>query len=123
MVYIMIHHTTIIMDLKVMEQIFNDTAYIRTSGSPAELRCAEYIKEQCAKLFDKEATIEEFEVDMADMKEAHLFVDGQEIICKGFKMSGSTEVEAPFASLLVYENHEEYCLFKDYEPSRKERPE
>lgn len=34
-----------------------------------------------------------------------------------------TEGEAPFASLLVYENHEEYCLFKDYVPSRKERPE
>jgi hypothetical protein len=30
--------------------------------------------------------------------------------------------DAPFASVLVYENHEEYNLFKDYAPSRKERP-
>jgi hypothetical protein len=32
------------------------------------------------------------------------------------------ESDAPFASVLVYENHEEYNLFKDYAPSRKERP-
>ena len=32
------------------------------------------------------------------------------------------EEDAPFASVLVYENHEEYNSFKDYVPSRKERP-
>ena len=89
-----VHHTTIIMDLKVMEQIFNDTAYVRTSGSAEELRCAEYLKEQCAKL-GKEATIEEFEVDMATIQEAKFIVDGKEIPCTGYYCSGSTEVEAP----------------------------
>ena len=29
MVCEVVHHTMIIMDLKVMEQIFNDTAYVR----------------------------------------------------------------------------------------------
>lgn len=89
-----VHHTTIIMDLKVMEQIFNDTAYVRTSGSPAELRCAEYLKEQCAKL-GKEATIEEFEVDMATIQEAKFIVDGKEIPCTGYYCAGNEEVEAP----------------------------
>ena len=32
------------------------------------------------------------------------------------------QTEDPFTYVLVYENHDEYNLFKDYEPSRKERP-
>ncbi len=95
MVCEVVHHTMIIMDLKVMEQIFNDTAYVRTSGSPAELRCAEYLKEQCAKL-GKEATIEEFEVDMATIQEVKFIVDGKEIPCTGYYCAGNdVEVEAP----------------------------
>jgi hypothetical protein len=66
------------MDLKTMEQYFSDTAYIRMGGSAEELKCAKYLKEQCEKL-GGEAYLEEFEVDMADIKEAHLFVDGQEM--------------------------------------------
>ena len=42
-------------------KIFADTAYVRMGGSAEELRCAEYLKEQCAKL-GMEATIEPFEV-------------------------------------------------------------
>lgn len=83
------------MDLKAMEQIFKDTAYVRMGGSEEELRCAKYIKEQCEKL-GAEAYLEEFEVDMADIKEAHLYVDGQEITCKGYRLAGTREVEAPF---------------------------
>ena len=94
------------MDVKTLEKYFIDTAYIRMGGSEEELKCAKYIKEQCEKL-GAEAYLEEFEVDMADMKEAHLFVDGQEITCKGFKMSGSTEVEAPFYYL---RNTDKYSL-------------
>jgi len=94
------------MDVKTMEQIFLDTAYIRMGGSEEELRCAEYIKAQCEKIGGK-AYLEEFEVDMADMNEAHLYVDGQEIACKGFKMSGNTEVEAPFYYL---RNTDKYSL-------------
>ncbi len=83
------------MDTKQLEQYFLDTAYIRTGGSAEELKCAKYLKEQCKKLGGK-ATLESFEVEVADIQEAKLFVDGKEITCKGYKLAGSSEVEAPF---------------------------
>ena len=83
------------MDTKQLEQYFLDTAYVRTGGSAEELKCAKYIKEQCKKLGGK-ASLESFEVEMADIQEATLVVDGREIICKGYKLAGSSEVEAPF---------------------------
>lgn len=83
------------MTTKQLEQYFIDTAYIRTGGSPEELKCAKYIKEQCKKLGGK-ATLESFEVEVADIQEAKLLVDGKEITCKGYKLAGSSEVEAPF---------------------------
>lgn len=82
------------MTTRQLEQYFIDTAYIRTGGSAEELKCAEYLKEQCAALGGK-AFLEEFEVEVADIKEAHLFVDGKEIACKGYKLAGSGEIEAP----------------------------
>ena len=82
------------MDIKQLEQYFLDTAYIRTGGSAEELQCAKYIKEQCKKLGGK-AALESFPVQVADIEEAKLFVDGKEIICKGYKLAGSGEVEAP----------------------------
>ena len=78
---------------KIM-QIFKDTAYVRMGGSTEELRCAEYLKDQCAQL-GLDATIEAFEVPMADMEEAKLIVDGNEIVCKGYLNAGCGEVEAP----------------------------
>ncbi len=83
------------MDTKQLEQYFIDTAYVRTGGSKEELQCAKYIKEQCKKLGGK-ATLESFEVEVAEIQEASLFVDGREITCKGYKLAGSSEVEAPF---------------------------
>ena len=83
------------MDTKQLEQYFIDTAYIRTGGSPEEQNCAKYIKEQCKKLGGK-AVLESFEVQVADIEEAKLIVDGKEITCKGYKLAGSGEVEAPF---------------------------
>ena len=83
------------MDIQKINQLFADTAYIRTGGSAEELKCAEYIKAQCAEM-GLEARIEAFEVDMATMKEAKLFVDGEEVPCKGYFNAGSGEVEAPF---------------------------
>ena len=82
------------MTLQQMNQIFEDTAYVRMGGSDEELRCAKYLQEQVAKLGLK-AEIEDFEVDMADIQEAVLVVDGQEITCKGYLCAGSGEVEAP----------------------------
>ena len=82
------------MDIKWIDQILQDTAYVHTGGSPEELKCAEYLAAQCARL-GLEAHIEEFDVDMADMKKAVLLVDGKEIPCKGYFCSGSGEIEAP----------------------------
>lgn len=82
------------MDIKWIDQILQDTAYVHTGGTAEELKCAEYLVAQCAKL-GLEAHIEEFDVDMADMKKAVLLVDGEEIPCKGYFCSGSGEVEAP----------------------------
>ena len=82
------------MKLEKINQLFADTAYIRTGGSAEELQCAKYIKEQCKKLGGK-AALESFPVQVADIEEAKLFADGKEITCKGYKLAGSGEVEAP----------------------------
>ena len=82
------------MTTQQLEQYFIDTAYVRTGGSKEELQCAKYLKEQCRKLGGK-ATLESFEVQVADIEEAKLIVDGKEITCKGYKLAGSGEVEAP----------------------------
>ena len=83
------------MDLQKINQLFMDTAYVRTGGSAEELKCAEYLKEKCAEM-GLEAHLEAFEVDMATMKKAVLVADGEEITCKGYLLAGCGEVEAPF---------------------------
>ena len=82
------------MDSKLIQQIFTDTAYIRTGGSPEELKAAEYIRDLCAN-FGATATIEEFDVQMATMHTDTLTVDGISVPCKGYLNAGSHEVEAP----------------------------
>jgi hypothetical protein len=52
------------MDTLKINQILQDTAYIRTGGSQEELRCAQYIVDECAKL-ELQATIEPFAVPMS----------------------------------------------------------
>ena len=83
------------MDIQKIKQIFDDTAYVRMGGTEAELKCAEYLAAQCAE-FGCEAKIESFEVDMAQLKEAKLIVDGSEITCKGYFNAGNADLEAPF---------------------------
>ena len=90
---------------KIM-QIFEDTAYVRTGGSPEELRCAQYLADAC-KQMGLEAKIEAFEVDMATMQEALLLCDGEAVPCKGYLCAGSGEVEAP---LYYLRNTDKYSL-------------
>ena len=52
------------MDQKDIMRIFEETAYVRTGGSPEELRAAEYIAREC-KRFGGEGAIEPFVGDMA----------------------------------------------------------
>ena len=76
-------------------KILEDTAYVRMGGTDAELRAAKYLADYCEKLGMK-ATIEEFEVDMANLQEAVLEADGVSVTCKGYFNAGNHEVEAPF---------------------------
>lgn len=91
------------MDSQQIMRIFADTAYTRTGGSPEELRCAEYIARLCAPY--GEARIEPFPVQMADIQEAALWVDGTSVPCKGYRNAGSAEVEAPFYYLRNTDDH------------------
>ena len=75
-------------------QIFEDTAYVRMGGTEQELKAARYLQQKVAEL-GLEATIESFPVDMADMEEDGLWVDGEQIVCKGYRNAGSSTVEAP----------------------------
>lgn len=83
------------MDIEKIDQIFAETAYVRTGGSNEELKCAEYLKEKCAEM-GLDAYLEEFKVEMADIKKASLWVDEKEIPCKGYFCCGTHKVEAPF---------------------------
>jgi len=90
------------MDMKKIDQILQDTAYVRTGGSEEELHCAEYLKSHCEQLGMK-AWIEDFEVPMANIRKAVLLCDGEEIPCKGYFCAGSADVEAP----LYYLRHDD----------------
>ena len=83
------------MDAKQIMKIFEDTAYVRMGGSPEERKAAEYICQKVEQMGLK-ASMEAFDVDMANMQEAVFFADGQQIPCKGYFCAGSAEVEAPF---------------------------
>ena len=91
---------------KDIMKIFEDTAYVRTGGSEAELQCAQYLRDCCAGL-GLNASIEAFPVDMAKIRKAELQADGISIPCKGYLNAGSAEVEAPFYYL---SNTDDYSL-------------
>ena len=82
------------MDAKQIMQIFEDTAYVRTGGSPEELRTARYLQDKVAGLGQK-AEIVPFDVPMSDMQQVVFLADGVEIPCKGYLCAGNGEVEAP----------------------------
>ena len=80
------------MNSKALKQIFTDTDFVHHSGTPEELRVAEYLKARC-EAFGATARIEAFPVPMAEIEETHVFADGKEIPAKGFFCCGSGEVE------------------------------
>lgn len=82
------------MKISEIRQILKDTDYVRTSGSPEELKAAEYLKAKCEEKGMK-ARIEAFPVAMSELLDYHLYVDGREIPCRGSKLCGSGEIEAP----------------------------
>ena len=82
------------MDIQKIDRILQETAYVRTGGTPEELRCALYLQQQCKEL-GYDAKLEAFPVAMSTIKSAKLTVNGKEIPCKGYFCAGSGTVEAP----------------------------
>ncbi|MBQ6173535.1 MAG: M28 family peptidase [Clostridia bacterium] len=75
-----------------LKQIFLDTDYPHTSGTPEERKVAEYLKARCEAL-GVPARLESFPVAMAEMEACSVTADGEEIPCKGFYGCGSGEAE------------------------------
>ena len=86
------------MHLNQIRQILKDNDFVHTSGTPEELRVAEYLAAQCRAL-GAEARLEAFDVAMAEVNSASLVADGKQIPCKGYKCCGSGTVEAPLCYL------------------------
>jgi hypothetical protein len=80
------------MNTRALKKIFLDTDYVHRSGTPEELRAAEYLKARCEEL-GVPARLESFPVPMGEIEEAHVFADGKEIPCRGFFCCGSGETE------------------------------
>ncbi len=84
-------------------EFLKEISYVRTSGSPEELKCANTIKKQIEK-FGGKAELESFDVDYTTIKEASLIVNGKEYNVTGIKMSGSTPKEGITKEFLYVEN-------------------
>ncbi len=80
------------MELKLIDKILSDTAYVRMGGRPEEKRAAEYLVSLCDS-YKGGAYTEEFSVDMGDIKKEKLTADGREIPCKAYMCCGSGAVE------------------------------
>lgn len=80
------------MNARKLKQIFKDTDFVHRSGTPEELKVAEYLKAQCESL-GVPARLEGFRVPMGEIDEAQVLADGKEIPCKGFFCCGSGTVE------------------------------
>ena len=80
------------MNAEQMRQIFQDTDYVHASGSPEELRAAEYLKAQC-EARGLQAWLEPFPVPMGEIQEARVWADDRELPCRGFFCCGSGQVE------------------------------
>jgi len=80
------------MDHSKMKRIFIDTDFVHTSGTPEELKVAQYLKACCEELGVR-AWIESFPVPMAEMESCEVLADGRSVPCKGFYCSGSGTVE------------------------------
>lgn len=82
------------MSIEDILRIFRETDFVHASGTPEELRVAEYLKARCEEL-GAAARIESFPVPMAEMGSAEVIADGQSIPCRGINLCGSGEVTAP----------------------------
>ena len=82
------------MDNKRIQTIFEETAYVRFSGTPEEHRCAAYLQDRCAEL-GLQTRLEAFTVDKGEIQQAELWCDGEAIPCTGYLFAAPGTVEAP----------------------------
>ena len=82
------------MDVRCIQSIFEETAYVRFSGTPEEHKCAAYLQERCAEL-GLQARLEAFAVDKGEIQQAELWCDGEAIPCTGYLFAAAGTVEAP----------------------------
>lgn len=84
--------------------------FVRTGGSPEELKAAELIKEEVERL-GGEAHLENFEVDYSEIKTAKLVFDGSlEIECAGSGYSGSTPSEGVEGEFIFISSEEDLAM-------------
>ena len=75
-----------------LKEIFVATDFPHTSGTPEELRVAEFLVSRCEAL-GVPARLESFRVPMAEMESCSVTADGRDIPCKAFYGCGSGDVE------------------------------
>ena len=80
------------MELSELKRIFDDTDYVRRSGTPGEKQAAEYLLGRCEALGVK-AWLEEFPVPMGEIEAAEVLADGKSVPCKGLSCCGSGSAE------------------------------
>ncbi len=80
------------MELAKLKRIFDDTDYVRRSGTPGEKQAAEYLLGRCEALGVK-AGLEEFPVPMGEIETAEVLADGKSVPCKGLSCCGSGSAE------------------------------
>lgn len=94
------------MDKNLINKILGDTAYVRMGGRAEERRTAEYLVDICNG-FTGGAYIEDFTVELGDIKHARLYADGREIECRGYMCCGSGTVEG---ELYYLRSNDDYSL-------------
>ena len=112
------------MNKKQVRQILKDTDFVHTSGSPEELKAANYLK-ACCEAQGVKAWLEPFEVEMAKVKTASLtvtYANGkkEEIRCRGYRLCGSGEVEK---AKQLYESGDTKALLRYFRICRCSRME
>ncbi len=80
------------MELTELKRLFDDTDYIRRSGTEGELRAAEYLKARCEAL-GAGARLEAFPVPMGEIEVSEVLADGRSIPCRGLSCCGSGTAE------------------------------
>ena len=96
------------MNKQEIMNIFRETAYVRTGGSPEERKTAEYLQRKLSQM-GLNAQLQSFPVPMSQMQEAVLLADGIAVPCKGYLCAGNAELEAPLYYLRSMDDYSLSC--------------